>query len=307
MDARTECAITEGQAVNGATHESYAKATARLVLAHGFAPAAVPLLSEKATRDQFLSASSMPDSVQEVSVRVPGDGEQTDLFEQNLSSLGHFQLEGDRGYLLTADSSLYVPGAAAAALGMGRCRVSSSEDGIRPPLAGLLDERPIALACRAQDGETLGVFRFPSAAQGAEYFARGARYWLSEGNLAGARGCLGYACHFVHDVLVPHHAWGSILDGHQDWENAQEREWLRTIVKVQVDNNLFADTVGKSVRRELGAMTSVTVGDLCREGAAWARHKFGEPRHLDECTGDVALDVSIRAIAASVRALELVA
>jgi hypothetical protein len=297
-------------AVNAAVHESFAKASARLVLAHGFAPKAVPMLL--ADREQFWKAAAQPDDVQEVGIHVPGDGKQTDLLGQNPSSLGHFQRENDEGYLLSSDPSLYVGGIAAELASLAHLRVLTNDGGTRPPLTGLLEDRPIVAACATQPGETIGKFLFPSCAAGADYFARGARRWIedialtAEVRVAGARCCLGYALHFVHDSHVPHHAWGSLLGGHQEWEDAQEREWLRTLAKVQTDNQLFEETVAKAVRRELAHMRTTTVGDLCREGAAWARGKFGDPRRLEECPGNVALDVSIVAIAASVRALEIV-
>lgn len=282
--------------MNGNTHQDYAKTVARLVLTSELAPDVRPYLVDH--RDQFVDAASMPDRVAEVACSG-----KTVLLDHNLSSFEHFQ----PGYRWDRDPSLSVAGlltgAVAAVAGM---RITANPDGERPPLTGLLELTPMQRAALGQPGVTLGAFHFPSASEGADHFASGARHWRGERNFAGWRRCAGYALHFVQDACVPHHVWGALLLGHAQWEVQLEASWRETMRETIQDSGIFQATVARAVRAALVELDECrTVGELCEANAAATVARFGEPHDLVECPGNDALAVSIRAIASSLRACQL--
>jgi hypothetical protein len=320
--------------LNGYTHEEYAKAVARLIVSHGFAPGAARFLQED--RSEFIEAASLPDRVDEVACAVPGHGRVTSLLGHGMSSFEHFQAF-QRGYRWVDDPSLSLGVAAEVAakvlaalvpipgLGLvagavadlastssalakvGGFRISVNDSGIRPPLVDFVRDTPMRLAVAQQPGWSLGTFCFPSAASVASFYALAAQRWALVGSPTGWRSCAGYAVHLVQDCCVPHHAWGALLMGHSEFENNLQDAWHQTFAEV-LEANLFASTIARAVEIELARMTSCClVADLCEANAAWSVAKFGEAHELAECPGNVALAVSIRAVASSVRACELMA
>lgn len=291
--------------MNGPTHSSYCWTAAVLIDSLGLAPEAARFLrgTDHAT---FVRAGALPDQVCEVCCHVPGDGQVSELFAHPLAAFQHFLADG-RGYRWLDDVSLPAVGrvAAAGAANVADLYVTEGDKPPRPPLTGNLDDTPMHMAVAGQPDTEVGTFRFPSAAQVAEYWARGALSWAGQGNVQGWQNCAGYVCHLVQDCLVPHHAWGCLLYGHQPWEDQLQRAWHETITEVR-DAGLIASELLPAVRDDLGILSHVgSVDALCSTNAAWARGYFGPPHDLPECPGDVALRVSVRAVAASIRACQL--
>jgi hypothetical protein len=289
--------------VNGATHEQYAKVTAHLVRARGGVLG--DLLRDG--RNEFVTAASLPDRVHEVACSVPGGGARVELFGHGLSSCEHFQREVQAGYRWMEDGSLSVVGAPSAAMtAAAGMRIAVHDEDPRPPLTPLWRPTPMALALRAQPGRALGFFEFPSAGAVADFYAAAAQSWArDEGNAVGWRRCAGYALHFVQDACVPHHAWGVLLYGHASWEDELQAAWHRVLVDT-VEGDLVDSTLAPAVASELRGLQGLRhVSEVCEANAAWSRARFGAPHDLPECPGGVALRVSVRAIAASIRACEL--
>lgn len=290
--------------LNGATHESYHTAVLRLVR-QGHAPLASEFLATGDARAGFVDAASLPDRVAEVAVAVPGEGLRTEIAGHGFSSFQHFQLPTDIGYRWSSDDSLTLSTVTALASQIAHMRVVESRGGLRPPLADNTESSPIERAIAAQPSFAVGVFRFPSAAESASFYADAAKNWARAGNAAGFARCGGYALHFVQDACVPHHAWGVLFHGHCAWEDCLQVFWRETYEEV-VQANLFATTIRLAVERELVDLGRLaTVGSLVAANAQWARHHFGAPADLPECPRDEALRVSIRALATSVRALTI--
>lgn len=319
-----------GLPLNGATHVAYGKTVARLIVAHGFAPAAARFLTTPEERAPFIEACALPDLVHEVACNLPGAGPQTDLLGHGLSSFQHFQIF-QRGYRWHDDPSLSLgdtaeavagllaalaplPGlglvadlasAASALARIAGLRISVSDSEPQPPVTGLLRDAPMRAALAQQPGFSIGTFCFPSAASGASFYGLASRRWADQGVATGWRRCAGYALHLVQDSCVPHHAWGVLLFGHADWEDALQAAWHETLTEV-LEANLFEATIAKTVACDLTDVAGcLSLAELCEANAAWAVTRFGTAHHLEECPGDVALRVSIRAIAASVHACQL--
>jgi len=287
--------------MNGPTHELYAKATALLILEHGFAPLARRWLLDG--HPEFWTAASLPDQVHEVACDVPAEGLRTELLGHNLASFEHSQ----PGYRWTQDISLSLAGPLSAAImAAADMRIVSQLADPQAPLAPLLRPSPMVAAAGVQVGKTLGFFEFPAASEGAQFFADAARSWaFDEDNGTGWRRCAGYALHFVQDACVPHHAWGALFYGHQAWEDALELAWARLWVDT-VNGGLVGSELAPAVASELQDLEgAASVAEVCQVNAAWACHRFGQPHDLPECPGDVALRVSVRAIAASIRTCEM--
>lgn len=291
--------------MNSPTHSSYAWTAGVLIDSLGLAPEAARFLrgTDRAT---FVRAAALPDQVCEVCCHVPGDGVVSELWGHPLAAFQHFLVDG-KGYRWLDDVSLSAIGrvATAGAADVANLYVVEGERPLRPPLTGNLDDTPMHQAVAGQPDTEVGTFRFPSASQLAEYWARGACYWAVQQNVQGWQNCAGYVCHLVQDCLVPHHAWGCLLYGHQDWEDQLQRSWHETLTEVR-DAGLIAAELLPAVRDDLGILASVgTVAALCSANAAFARNYLGPPHDLHDCPGDVALRVSVRAVAASIRAYQL--
>jgi hypothetical protein len=280
---------------------------ARLVIEHGFAPAFRRFLLSPADRREFWTAASLPDRVGEVAVYLPGEGFQLEILGHGLASFQHFQHATGAGYCWRDDSSLTGVGEAIAPLVMRAAgmRVMACQEGEHTPLTGLAEDSPISIACAEQQRATLGDFRFPSAGMSTEFWHRSVCYWLSSDNGPGVRRGLGYLLHFIHDALVPHHAWGWLLHGHAAFEDALELEWTNTMIGLEADPAVLGVSLTRVVGEALAELRRwKTIGELCAAGGAWSRATFG--RHArDVCPGDDATRISIQAIAASIRALEI--
>jgi hypothetical protein len=288
------------------THESYSKVTRSLIVRHGFAPSVVDLLSDATTADEFVTAAALPDLVNELACQVPGLGPQTSMLGHNLASLEHFQRADGRGYYWPGDESLTVAGRLVeTAAAVAQAHVTVNHTGEPAPLVPMLDPPPVVASVASQPSATVCSCDFPSAALGAAYYGEAARQWAAQGNTAGWRRCAGYALHFVQDCLVPHHAWGCLLYGHAAFEDELEARWARTLTDT-VEAGLVGSQLAHAVWRELHPLDGATSLDaLCQSLAMATRAHFGGPTNLAECSGDVALAVSVRAVAASVRACEL--
>lgn len=288
---------------NGRTHEAIGNAAIRLV-ACGLAPSVVPLL--RGGHLDFLAACSMPDKVDEVAVMIPGEGPQTVVLGHNLSSCRHFQV-GERGYRWIVDDSLSVAGELVAAAGVVcDAEIVEYHEGLRPPLTGLLTKTPLERALRRQPGFTVGTLLFPSAAEEAEHYAAGARHWLAEPepNLTAARICAAFATHHGQDTCEPHHGWGVLWYGHAAFEDELEARCHETLTE-QVAYVTVQTVTAKAVREELESMQVSAITELCLDNSLWIRRVFGEPRNLDVCPGDMADRIFYRAIATTLRMLEL--
>jgi hypothetical protein len=152
---------------------------------------------------------------------------------------------------------------------------------------------PMLAACAAQPGAALSDFRFPSAAEMGSHWSA-----FPFGSPESGR-----ALHMVQDACCPHHAWGTLLWGHQDFEDALENLWNqhRSMLKLSgSDGPLVA-----AIRAEVEGITNMTVGQLILTNASWTRARFGNARHREECSITDCLAVCIRAVASTIRAIQL--
>lgn len=231
----------------------------------------------------IIPCASAPDHFDDVFVVVPFGDPQPRLFGQQLTSLQHFQRSDGRGYCWRYDPSL-------------GCLEEIGDAGMH--VAGMrVDGKrgPITSSCLVQQGATLGDFVFPSA-------ARMAAYW-GEAPFGGKE--TGHLAHFIQDSCIPHHGWGALLFGHQEFEDTLEDEWfsMRNAAEQASDPKAFSKRFAAEVRKaNIGA---TTLPDLVADNAAWARTWFGQPRPLDECTNTDALAICIRAVASTIRAIEI--
>jgi hypothetical protein len=289
--------------MNGNTHASYSDTVARLVCDHGFAPQAREILLRDDCRREFVGCSTMPDRVSEVSMISPATTPKTEICGHGLASFEHFQIDG-RGYSFRRDQSLGPLSEIGSILSeMVLVKVALSTGGTPPPMSGLLDPSPFAEAFATQPDRDLGDFVFPSAARSAEYWVKAARYWLAEKNLVGFARCAGYMLHFVQDCHVPHHTWGVLLDGHTTWENQLEFEWDQ-ISKEICEANMIESYLTRALSSDLVVYSGLGPGDCCERATSWVTAVFGGRRSLGECPGDVAMRVSVRALAASLVSLK---
>lgn len=257
--------------MNGRHHRSLTRATLALMGISG----------DEA--EAMIQASQAPDHLRDVLVHMPGEGYQDRIFDKELAAFLHFQLVGGRGYCWQDDASLSILDDLGD-LGMRATRMTVLGTSV-----------PMLRACKEQPGVVLCDFRFPSAAKACGCYAA-----MSEGRDSVL---MGMALHFVQDCCVPHHAWGALRWGHQAWEDGAEALWLDHVGRLMVDPAAIPDTLGRAAAAE--ACDQASVEELCEANAEWARRWFKTPGHLDECTGDAALAVSIRAIASSMQAIQL--
>jgi hypothetical protein len=227
----------------------------------------------KEQRDALSKGAGEADYLPDVRCSVPFHG----MFPGTWSALCHFE----PGYRWNDDRSLGIlEELGDAGLHLAR----STVDGTSAPMLA---------ACADQPGAVLSDFRFPSASQMGSYWSTAP---------FGSPEC-GRALHMVQDACCPHHAWGALLWGHQEFEDELETEWdrHRRMLKLSGSDVTFT---GK-VRSELAGISSATVGQLILSNAAWARDWFGQPHRLEECPWDSMLAVCIRAVASTMRAIQL--
>lgn len=228
-------------------------------------------------REQLIEGAGTVDYLADVRCYVPFH----DRFPGTWSALCHFQREGDKGYLWAADKSLGLLEELGDA---GMHLAGSTVTGTTAPMIA---------ACMAQPGRVLADFHFPSA-------ARMGSYWSTFPTLSIENG---RALHLVQDSCLPHHAWGTLLWGHQDFEDAIEDLWdqHREMLKISGSSKPFCD----AVRAEMAAIAMTTVECIIKQNAEWSRMWFGQPHRLEECGIDDCLAVCVRAVASSVVALEI--
>jgi hypothetical protein len=290
--------------MNAPTHLSYAETVIRLVRGFGMAPFAKPFLSDHV--DDFVQWAGMPDRVHEVAANVDG-AMVTQVGKHDFSSFEHFEVQG-AGYEWARDPSLGVLGTLAGDLAkLAGLRLVAYGDLPRPPLGGLTMTTPMQEAAAKYGQAPVAEFIFPRAGIGAAFWVAVARRFALANDAEHWRRAAGYGLHFVEDSCVPHHSWGALLFGHADFENALEAQWRQTIDEV-VTAGMLGTTIVPAVRAELADLEHVASPEaLCAANADWARRVYGQPHDLAACPGDVALRVSVRAIAASVLACELMA
>lgn len=287
--------------MNSATHSDICKEAIRLVLAHGCAPAARDLLLTG--HAEFFEAATLPDRITEIACRLVGGKVVTELWGRNLASLGHYQCV-TRGYRFIDDASLSVCAEViAAAAALSDAHIVPGDNTVPAPLSGLLEPSPIQLAVDRQRSVHLGGFCFPSAGEEAEYWCASVRHWLADGNLVAARRSAGMLAHYIADACIPHHAWGANLDGHEAFENDLEVQTRDELVSYEWTSTWHL--LANAVRSELADITATTVVDLCEEQAVWALRVFGERRWLDTVEDDKDVRLLVRALAATVRGLEI--
>ena len=302
-------------------------------------------LGGKLTLAEFVDAAAAPDRIRDTCLTLPSLPDLLNPFPDtysilghNLSSFQHFEcnrnnaqisqcVECNRtdksaGYLWNEDASLTRPGEWATSELMEHlhtqvvCRPDPK--GVQPPFVDTLAS-PMKACYETQKGKTLDGFEFPSASvMGGCYGDRASVAWRA-GDVAGWRGCAGFACHFVHDALVPHHVWGNLLHGHSDWEDQIEAFWkdhLRLLQSTDPTGQLYKDTLCEAVGEELDTILKhedvTSVESLIRENAAytteWLTYRgVRGSTDLKDCPSNDALRICVRAVASSVRALMLMA
>jgi hypothetical protein len=299
------------------------------VVPQGAGPALLRGLGDKSIQGEFVEAAAAPDRIRDIRLTLPLLPGALNLFPDaycvlghNLSSFQHFQCSRngvDAGYLWNEDISLTLPGEWATSEVLEHlhtCVVYQQGSGELPPFFDTL-ATPMKVFYMAQHGKTLDDFVFPSAAQvGVCYGDRAFRAW-GEGDFEGWRRCAGFALHFVHDALVPHHVWGNLLHGHSEWEDQISSFWknhMRHIQSADPTGQLYKDTVCKAVAGELDDIlkleTNKSVMGLIHANAdyttEWLKYRgVTSPTDLKVCESADALRICIRAIASSVRALML--
>jgi hypothetical protein len=286
------------------THESIAKEAIRLICAYGFVPGASRLFGVAQEREEFWQGCSAPDRFDDVALRLPGSGMQTQVMGKGLSPFQHF---GTGGYRWRSDVSLGLGGTISSELSnlAGMVVRLNPSGGARPPMSGILERSPMELAIAEQPGVCLGDFRFPSNADVSEFYGAAARNWIQHlDNPAGWRGCASVAAHAVADSCVPHHGWGVLLFGHADFEGDLITAWETCITGLHATGTIATELV-PHVRAELAGISAKSLSDLCSENAAWSHRRWGEPHYLAECPGNDAIALGVRAIAVTVRAVEL--
>jgi hypothetical protein len=234
------------------------------------------------TREQLanlVKGAGGADFLGDVVCAVPLHG----LFPGSWDGMTHFQRPDGSGFYWDADRSLG-----------GLEEIGDFLDHIvRAPVSG--SSLPMRMACAAQPRASVCDFRFPSAATMASHWSTFPE--LSEEN--------GRACHMIADSCDPHHVWGMLLLGHQRFENSLEITWnqQRAMGEAASDLRAFGHMLRKLVDAE--KVTGKTVGDICKENAAWSLDYFGQPHRLEECPWDVALPLCSRVIASTMRGLQL--
>lgn len=287
--------------MKGPTHSAFARILARLVTYHGFAPRAHDLLL--ADVDLFARSMALPDNAIEVAIRMPSGELATEILGNTTEPLCHFE----PGYLWSKDPTLSIGGALVdAAAHLCGATVELRTDGVRPPAVPMDEESPFVRALKAQPHRTITDFRFPSASEMAGYYTRAAHAWLNAGNVPGCIECMAYAAHMEQDCCITYHGQSALLAGHSDREVRLQEHFAADFGDgSSIDSDRFDELV-KAARREMLAVQDCrTVEDLCIRCAGWARSKWPDLGAFAESDWNVSLAVCVRALAASVRGLEL--
>jgi len=300
------------------------------VVPPGFGKILLATLGSKSTFGDFVEAAAAPDRIRDTCLTVPSLPGPINPFPDtyaflghNLASFQHFECTRNglsSGYLWNEDASLTLPGewATAELMEYLHTHVVCQQDpkGEKQPFPGN-GSSPMSVCYEAQKGKTLDAFEFPSASSMGDWYGERSLDAWKAGYFSDWRRGAGFALHFVHDALVPHHVWGNLLHGHSEWENQIEAFWkehLRLLQSTDPTGQLYQDTVCKAVGDELGDILKQerdkSVAGLIRANAAytteWLAYKgLTGSAHLKVCASNDALRICIRAVAASVRALML--
>jgi hypothetical protein len=251
---------------NGAQHESLTRA-------------ALVLLRRKRGEfsTQMIHGSSAPDHAVDVFVHMPNGARVTSVLGREVTALQHFL----PGFCWQNDPSLSVL-EEIGDLGAKVLNMVVSGNSV-----------PMVRALRNQPRRTLCELRFPSAADVGGYHAA-----VADGDPY----IIGMACHMIQDCAQPHHATGRLLGGHQKWEDQAEQLWRQHVEMLMMAPEMIFDTLGAAVAKEQFSATSVE--ELCEENAEWSRRWFAK-RDITECTINDALAISVRAVAATMRGIQL--
>jgi hypothetical protein len=286
------------------THEAYARVLAEVLRRQDPAIYEATFITPE-DLDEFVCVMSLPDRTDDVEVSVPLGRPKSSVLGHSLSSLQHFQV-GTEGYRWRTDPSLSGVGGLSSEvtelLGMEVGRRSPLDRASPPPLACTDDDEPIDGVLGSQGDHSLGVLSFPPALTSAGRWSRAAVNWMYRGNVAGWRRCLGYALHFVQDSCVPHHAWGSLLGGHLEFEEGLRDGFARHLAAISAarDDDLLADTLGRYVVEWAEELDNIGgASEMCLANREWSRREFGEPRTLSSCGELDMLKLSTRALASS--------
>jgi hypothetical protein len=270
--------------MNSQTHELIARALVDVLRGLGCAvPASVVLraFDHPGDVDELARASSAPDRVRDIKIKLPGCSQSYGVDGKNLSSLTHFCNPAGRGYSWYNDSSL--PWGSAELLHLVDAPLSwdPAPDGERSPGIGPHPEE-VALAV----GEhMLGSHVFASAETMLRYYVREARDAWRANDLSRWRACVGFALHYLADLHIPHHAWGVLRYGHQPFEDAIEAEWRRHVgMLAMAEPGLLAEEVHKRYHDRSD------LDDILANLPSWGAARFLDtPRTLQGV--DLSLDV----------------
>jgi hypothetical protein len=277
-------------------------------------PIIAAALSERAYCRELLQAASAPDRLREVSIpAVKTFGDEHVFAGNNAASFCHFEA--------------YTPGAASPRPGPlnGYCWIedigtswasatllkvmdtapeySPENFGERAPGYPLIT--PMGIAASMQPKSKLAYYRFPSATAMAEHFATLARRYWRQKDYANWRLCVGYVLHFLADVCVPHHIWGTLFLGHSDWEKECEAHWLKHQQMLRLaEQDEYLNSVLPAIDAEIPKNVD-SILELMKVTVLKTRIRFGTPRDIEECPLNNAMRVSVTAIAASVKAIEI--
>lgn len=226
--------------------------------------------------DALVEGCGGADTIDDVELSIPVDL----AVLTNKSALTHFQRRDGSGYLLISDPSLGP---------------LSTVGEVATQLAGTWvsgRSEPMRAACLIQQGRALADFRFPSLSR------MGAHHAKSKDPVQKGR-----ACHMIQDACMWPHVVNQLLGGHQELEDEQEDFWddHRRRLKASGSDKVLCD----AVRAELAGITAPTVEDLINANVSWTLQRFGEHRRLEDWTDTDYLATCIRAVASTMRGLQL--
>ena len=278
--------------MNSEHHELLARALVDVLRGLGCAvPASVVLraFDHLGDVDELARASSAPDRVKDITIQLPGCAPSREALGQNLSSLLHFA----GGYCWDHDQSL--PGVAAEI-----AHIFEAPLGYDPEPAGErspgLHRHPMAAMLVLMEGRHgLGRFIFPSAENMLAYYVREAREAWRGNDLSRWRACAGFALHYLADLHIPHHAWGVLRYGHQEYEDAIEAEWRRHVgMLAMAEPGLLAEEVRKRYHDR------ADLDEILQALPSWGAARFMDtPRPLQ------GIDLSLDVLAAGLALLPL--
>jgi hypothetical protein len=273
-----------------------------------------------ATRWQYKQAASLPDRIRDTEVELPDFfHDKYSVAGHNLSSFQHFHCSdknGTRGYLWREDASLTLIGDVLSEriLELFHAHVLYLPDrtGEAPPAYPDGRPTPMARSFAKQQDVTLGDFVFPRASEIAEFYAGLAKDAWAARNFELWRRACGFTLHFVHDALVPQHCWGVLLYGHSDWEDKIDALWTILLRETQLSSNpsqVYTDNIARRVSKDLASsdLTSATsVAKVVEANVAFtSKWCGGSPKDLPDCSMVDGLYVCCRAVASSIRSLQL--